>query len=266
MTTGNLYRIATTGLSNNLSTAANGTDTGYDFDNQGANYGLIAPLDLATGYYKLNSTNITFGTVTVGGNVTVKLYEYFGTWNNSDPNATLVGRIEKASTTVAVSSTGAKTFTFSSPPILDFVNHKYALQVVFESGSFTNVSAVFGAYSESAPRGHGYKWFNTTNAGVSWNVDYGYVSALSMNVDYEVVGAIYKASTTVVDGVVTTGGAVGSTVQLQSAGKVTLPTTVAGRMYYSDGSGEITSVPDGTKISIGLGIDTNKVLIMKGIK
>lgn len=266
LSTGNLYRVATAGAPGNITTAANGDSTGNDFDSQNTNYGLMAPLDLSAGYYKLNSTTITFGTVTVGGNVTVKLYEYFNTWNNADTAATLAGKVEKASTTLAVSSTGTKTFTFSSPPILDFVNHKYALEVIYTSGTFSNVSNVFGGSSMSISVGHGYKWFNTTNGGSTWVVDYQYIKGLTINVDTEVVGAIYKASTTIVDGIVTAGGAIGSTVELQSAGPATLSTVVAGKMYYSDGSGVTTTTPDGTKMSIGLGVDTDKLLIIKGIK
>lgn len=265
LATGNLYRLATTAGAAPLSTTANGTNTGFDFDSQGANYALIAPLDLSIGYYKLNSTSITFGTVTSGGNVTVKLYEYFNAWTNGNPTTTLSGANVLATSTLSVTTTGAKTFSFSSTPILDFVNHKYAIAYFIDSGSFSNITP-FGGVSFDTTSGNGYKWFNSINAGSTWLTNYNYVAALTVNVDMEIVGAVYKATTTVVDGVVTTGGAVTSTVNLQSAGMTTLATTVAGKMYYSDGSGAITATPDGTKLSIGFGIDSNKILIVKGVK
>jgi len=261
---GKLYRIATSTTTGTAQSAGNGNElTSRPTINSGS--WMFIPFDNSSSDF---TTIVSFianvYSVETAGTITIKVYRLASSWNNANPTATLSGAVEVGTGSLAIGTTGGKVIVLSSPIIVDIKNYTYAFRF---STSDANI-VLASPFKYGIGYANKYKAFFSGNSGSSWSAG-DYISDYNINVNPELIDCAYQASTTVVDGIVTgitVDGYIGDTVSLQSSGEATLTGAVAGKMYYSDGSGNTTITPDGTKMSIGLGTDTNKVLIMKGIK
>jgi hypothetical protein len=230
-----------------------GTGTGYDLQLSTSEWYAMR-IDNTTSPIKILGLDLTVSATSFSaGNLLVELRR--GDITN------IAGSTVVASKTHAIGTSGAKVLNFDTPYIADLSLNNYFFTLCPISGVFK----VLTRYSD--PTGHGYLYYKSTNSGGSWaEQGAGYYQG-TYNVNCTTLGQnyCYLGTTTAWDGICQANTAKNTTFTGITTGVSPLSGATLGAMNYSNGSGGITPTRDGTKVSVGIGIETNKILIVKGM-
>lgn len=257
-----LINISNTTTYATLSQYFPNSGSGYDWDNISNCY-IAIPIITKTNFTSLSSfLGANINTVSVGGVWNYELYEENNydlssstVWNSYTLNGTLI-----ASGTQTISTTGVKTFTFSSNPILNLSTKGYYIKLTV-NGSYSNTSFFNGAAYSYGTNEYNYKGTCSSVGGSVFGANTFDITMIS-----KLQGYAYKSNNNYVDGICNSNKIIGQNIELKKSGIYEKQGIETGKLYFSNTSGQFTTEQTGSNYSIGLAVENDKLLIIRGLK